>query len=693
MKVGYIGGHWSTNIGNSFYNIGAMHILKKVYGKENVTLIPDPPQIYWPSIKNDFDLIAQLELDLIIISGPILGVNLIDVYSDRFEKITRQNCSIGFISAGAVLYSSEEADKVSSFLNKYDIEFVFTRDTKTYNLYKSKLNTNVYDGLCTSMFLNDALIIDRLSEEYIVYNFPYLNEPIINNYGGKWIINNRKLHQSFQKSLFECPIVRLHTRPYIPNIKFIKSNRLVFTRENMYYSDLPYGYLSIIKSSKYVFSDRVHTNAAGLILGSKCMYIERNIRSRDNRKSLFIRLGLEDIFSKPVSLDFDYVESEKNKMISELIKQKNRTTKKLLRSLNESQTRTIDILGTVLSSDISKVATHNKKTPKLSICIPTLNRSKNLNNCLDSIIQSSANYKIDFEVCISDNFSDDDTEAVVKSKFSKIPIVFKRSQTRIGRVKNYLEVTNMAKGEFIWLLGDDDLLLPNALPTLNNLFVENPEVEFFYINSYCVHSDLIKNNKIKLNQKKLLKNTKTFSSYTTDGQLDFLDLINPKVSFDFLGGMFLSVFKKENWDQNLHVLNDIATEDLNEFSHFDNTFPHIKVFANAFKNSKAYFNSQPLSVNLSGIREWSSLSPLVNSIRLVEALEEYKKNGLPLRRYLLYKNTALDNFIPDIVKICIRSGNTGREYINLKKLLFSNILFPNVYLSFFYFLFNRFFKK
>ena len=28
-KVGYVGGFWASNIGNSFYNIGAIHILKK----------------------------------------------------------------------------------------------------------------------------------------------------------------------------------------------------------------------------------------------------------------------------------------------------------------------------------------------------------------------------------------------------------------------------------------------------------------------------------------------------------------------------------------------------------------------------------------------------------------------------------------------------------------------------------------
>jgi hypothetical protein len=39
MKIGYIGGFWATNIGNSFYDLGVLHLLEKLYGKENVYFI------------------------------------------------------------------------------------------------------------------------------------------------------------------------------------------------------------------------------------------------------------------------------------------------------------------------------------------------------------------------------------------------------------------------------------------------------------------------------------------------------------------------------------------------------------------------------------------------------------------------------------------------------------------------------
>jgi len=54
MNIGYIGGFWATNIGNSFYNIGMIQLLTSIHGKENVHFIPDPPQVNWPLLNDDY---------------------------------------------------------------------------------------------------------------------------------------------------------------------------------------------------------------------------------------------------------------------------------------------------------------------------------------------------------------------------------------------------------------------------------------------------------------------------------------------------------------------------------------------------------------------------------------------------------------------------------------------------------------
>ena len=64
------------------------------------------------------------------------------------------------------------------------------------------------------------------------------------------------------------------------------------------------------------------------------------------------------------------------------------------------------------------------------------------------------------------------------------------------------------------------------------------------------------------------------------------------------------------------------------WSTFDNTCFFIKIFCSAFKNSKAFICAKPLSVNLSGVREWSNLYPFVEIVRLPEALDYYRSQGM-----------------------------------------------------------------
>ena len=79
-------------------------------------------------------------------------------------------------------------------------------------------------------------------------------------------------------------------------------------------------------------------------------------------------------------------------------------------------------------------------------------------------------------------------------------------------------------------------------------------------------------------------------------------------------------------------------------------------------------------------------------IRIPEALDLYKKRGLPLLQYLYCKNFALRNFTSQLIKVLFYKKETGLEYINFKKHIFKNLIFPNIYLSFFYFIFRKILK-
>jgi len=308
MKIGYIGGFWATNIGNSFYDLGAISLLENIYGKENVYFIPDMANWFW-KVNNNYEPLNDVNLDICLFAGPLFNKG-INNYKTIFDNLVKKDIKIGFISSGASLYSIEEKNNVFNFLNQYkkNISFISTRDNETYELYKD-FGVNCYNGLCTSMFLNDAVNLPILEKDYTVFNFHYFKEPFIDLVSNNVIIDKRPSLFSFQKSLGNNDIVRTNHET------FTKFKWLLFNRPNMYYCDMPYGYLAIYKSSKYVFSDRVHTCAATLILGGTAMYIKGSKRSNDGRNNLFKRIGVEDIYIKPKKLNFEYINQEKIKMI------------------------------------------------------------------------------------------------------------------------------------------------------------------------------------------------------------------------------------------------------------------------------------------------------------------------------------------------------------------------------------------
>lgn len=302
-------------------------------------------------------------------------------------------------------------------------------------------------------------------------------------------------------------------------------------------------------------------------------------------------------------------------------------------------------------------------------------------------------HRNEVQICISDNGSNKNTKKIVDNYIDNLQIKYHHFKKNMGRTKNYLNVINMADSQFTWLIGDDDLLLPNSIIKVLNLIQLNPDIDFFYINSYELSSDYIFSYKQPFHTQNLPKNMTKFSNFKFEGKLFFLDLIDPKVSFDFIGAMFLAVFRKELWIQNEKILDKNALESKEDFSHFDNTFPHVKIFSVAFSKSYAYFYPEPLTVNLSGIRSWSSMSPLINIVRLGESLDEYKKNGLSFFNYIKCKNYTFRTFVPDFIRLIVRRKNSGYYFINPWKLLLKALLYPNTYLSFIHYFIELTSKK
>tara|TARA_Y100001970_G_scaffold293483_1_gene440583 strand:- start:12945 stop:13937 length:993 start_codon:yes stop_codon:yes gene_type:complete len=324
----------------------------------------------------------------------------------------------------------------------------------------------------------------------------------------------------------------------------------------------------------------------------------------------------------------------------------------------------------------------------LSICIPTFNRPKSLNNCLNSIAKQ--NIKKNFEVCISDNCSKNDIKKIIKSYKNKFRIVYKRNKKNIGFAMNVLKVSEMAKGRFIWFLGDDDMIMENALGfLLKKISQHENKVDFFWINSAYLTADYINKFPKPFDIKLAPKKMETHSKLKENKVLKFTDLIDHKICFDFLGGFYVNCFRREKWENNLDVLNLKNMRDMKIWSNLDNTFFFIKVFFKSFKNSKAYFCAKPLSINTIGTREWGNFYPFVEIVLLPEILDYYRSQGLNFFQYIYCKNYSLRNFFNYFIKIAINGKKMGSDYINFKNHFFKNLIYPNAWLSIIYFLMRK----
>lgn len=116
--------------------------------------------------------------------------------------------------------------------------------------------------------------------------------------------------------------------------------------------------------------------------------------------------------------------------------------------------------------------------PIISICIPTYNRENCLNNLLENIFKIKKMYGNSVEICISNNQSTDNTNKIIATWREKMPLKENTQSTNIGAAKNLIEVTRLATGKWILIIGDDDELVAKGFDSLLDLLSSVDENEW-----------------------------------------------------------------------------------------------------------------------------------------------------------------------------------------------------------------------
>lgn len=118
---------------------------------------------------------------------------------------------------------------------------------------------------------------------------------------------------------------------------------------------------------------------------------------------------------------------------------------------------------------------------KLSICLPTYNRSKKaieqlkfLENELKKLENES-----DIEIIVSDNNSKFEEANNLKKFLEKKEIKLNYNLKNLGLVGNLKKLLDLSKGKYIWFVGDDDILEPGILKLI---YTKLKDCDFLFIN-------------------------------------------------------------------------------------------------------------------------------------------------------------------------------------------------------------------
>lgn len=125
--------------------------------------------------------------------------------------------------------------------------------------------------------------------------------------------------------------------------------------------------------------------------------------------------------------------------------------------------------------------------PLISVTVPTF-KKQYLKDCIESVLaQDYGNYEL---VVVDDN-SPEDIESVVK-QYKDSRLRYYKNENGFGGynvVGNWNRCLELAKGDYMICMGDDDMLRPNCLSLYAKAINDNPEFDVFHIRTEIINEN------------------------------------------------------------------------------------------------------------------------------------------------------------------------------------------------------------
>jgi glycosyltransferase involved in cell wall biosynthesis len=115
-------------------------------------------------------------------------------------------------------------------------------------------------------------------------------------------------------------------------------------------------------------------------------------------------------------------------------------------------------------------------SPKFSIVIPTIGRLNLIRRALYSALRLQDHFD-DYEIVVLDNCSEDGTWDYLQSIKNNPRLKIFRNSHRLAQAQNWNEAVRLSSGEYIHMLQDDNLVLPEMLATISNAMARHKNVD------------------------------------------------------------------------------------------------------------------------------------------------------------------------------------------------------------------------
>jgi glycosyltransferase involved in cell wall biosynthesis len=121
--------------------------------------------------------------------------------------------------------------------------------------------------------------------------------------------------------------------------------------------------------------------------------------------------------------------------------------------------------------------------PLLTIAIPTYNRAPFLKEILSSLFDQLIT-ESRVELIVSDNASSDATPDVVEQFVRRgLPLRSIRNVINVGPDANFLQCFEQARGKYVWIFGDDDILVGGGIAAILS-YCGAKEYDILYVNQF-----------------------------------------------------------------------------------------------------------------------------------------------------------------------------------------------------------------